>query len=162
MNKQPTIKVKFIQLWPYYIIQGALASITLGLILIVIGQENRVAISAMAATAFIIFAMPKGVSAKSRNVLGGHLTGLICGFAVLRGFALLQLPTAYYIQYTLVVWLAFFFMVALDFEHPPAAGTALAVVMNEVSFEVFLVIMTTALALSLIHRIFIDKLRDLV
>ncbi|MBN1796288.1 MAG: HPP family protein [Sedimentisphaerales bacterium] len=156
MDKQPTIKEKFIKLWPYYIIQSALASITLGLILTVIGRENRVAISAMAATSFIVFAMPKGVSAQSRNVLGGHLTGLICGTVVL------QLPAAYYIQYTLVVGLAIFFMVALDFEHPPAAGTSLAVVMNEVNFEVFLVILTTALALSLIHRVLGDKLRDLV
>jgi hypothetical protein len=35
-------------------------------------------------------------------------------------------------------------MVALDVEHPPAAGTALAVVISEVSPAVFVMIMTSA------------------
>jgi CBS-domain-containing membrane protein len=157
MEKIPTIKEKFIKLWPFYILQSCFASVILGFILFVIGsKESWVAISAMAGTSFIIFAMPKSVSAQSRNVLGGHLSALICGYLVS------HLPLNTYFQIAIVVGIVFFIMVALDFEHPPAAGTAVAVVMNEVDMVVFMVILTVALALTLIHRFCGDKLKDLV
>ena len=42
-----------------------------------------VIISAMGATSFIVFAMPKTVSAQTKHVIGGHLVGLASG-AILR------------------------------------------------------------------------------
>jgi hypothetical protein len=53
--------------------------------------------------------------------------------------------------------------VALDVEHPPAAGTALAVVINEVSpIDAFVIVMISAVILSQCRYFLRHYLRDLV
>jgi len=115
-----------------------------------------VVISAMGATAFIVFAMPTAVSAQTRNVIGGHLVGLASGTI----FYFATLP--YFLEYPLAVGIAIFVMVALDVEHPPAAGTALAVVINEVSPDVFVTIMAGAVILSQCRYYMRHYLKDLI
>jgi len=157
MEEQTTVKSKFKKLWKYYILQSLLAMAVLFIIVLILGRYNKlVVISSMAATAFIVFAMPKSVSARTRNVIGGHLVGLASGAV----FYLTGLP--YLVEYPLAVGIAIFFMVALDVEHPPAAGTALAVVMNEVSPGVLITIMLSAIILSQCRYYLRDYLKDLV
>ena len=151
-----TIIDKLRKLWLYYILQSFLACITLFILILILGKDKTVIISAMAATAFIVFSMPKAVSAQTRNVIGGHLIGLATGTVFY------YTPFPYYIEYPLVVGIAIFLMVALDFEHPPAAGTALAVVINEVSFSVFPTIMIAAVVLSQCRYYLRHQLRNLV
>jgi len=115
-----------------------------------------VVISAMGATSFIVFAMPTAASAQTRNVIGGHLVGLGLGTI----FYFVTLP--YLLEYPLVVGIAIFIMVALDVEHPPAAGTALAVVINEVSPDVFVTIMASAVVLSQCRYYLRRHLKDLI
>ncbi|MHC4122671.1 MAG: HPP family protein, partial [Planctomycetota bacterium] len=125
MEEQITIKSKFKKLWKYYILQSLLATAVLFILVLVLGRYKLIVISSMAASTFIVFAMPKAVSAKTKNVIGGHLVGLASGSI----FYITTLP--YFAEYPLAVGLAILLMVALDVEHPPAAGTALAVVINE-------------------------------
>lgn len=150
------IKEKFKKLWIYYIIQSLMAAIALFVIVFVLGKERVVVISAMGATSFIVFAMPKAVSARTRNVVGGHLVGLASGAV----FYFAALP--YFVGYPLAVGIAVFLMVALDLEHPPAAGTALAVVVNEISFDVFVAIVISVLVLSQCRYYLRNRLKDLV
>ena len=150
------IKEKFKKLWIYYIIQSLMASVALFIIVSVLGKERVVVISAMGATSFIVFAMPRAVSAQTRNIVGGHLAGLLSGAL----FYSAALP--YFVGYPLAVGIAVFLMVALDLEHPPAAGTALAVVVNEVSFDVFVTIVLSALILSQCRYHLRNHLKDLV
>lgn len=150
------IKEKFKKLWIYYIIQSLMAAIALFVIVFVLGKERVVVISAMGATSFIVFAMPKAVSARTRNIVGGHLVGLASGAV----FYFAALP--YFVGYPLAVGIAVFLMVALDLEHPPAAGTALAVVVNEVSFDVFVAIVISVLVLSQCRYYLRNRLKDLV
>jgi len=147
---------KFKKLWIYYILQSLLAAVALFIIVLVLGKDKMVVISAMGATSFIAFAMPKAASAKTRNILGGHLVGLASGAI----FYFTALP--YFIEYPCAVGLAIFLMVVLDVEHPPAAGTALAVVINEVSPPVFVAIMTSSLILSQCRYYLRNHLKDLV
>ncbi len=156
MKTELKIIDKFKRLWKYYILQSLLATIAIFILAIVLGKDKMVVLSAMGATAFIVFAMPKTVSAKTRNVIGGHLVGIAVGTV----FFFTSMP--FFIEYPLAVGLAFFFMVALDVEHPPAAGTALAVVINEVSLDVFITIMVSAAVLSLCHYHLRRFLKDLV
>ena len=156
MGFQPTIHDKFKTLWVYYILQSLLASCALLALILVLDKDKMVAISAMGATCFILFAMPKSVSAKTRNVIGGHLVGLACGTI----FYFTNLP--YYIEYPCAVGLAIFLMVALDVEHPPAAGTALAVVINEVSPDIFFTIVICSVVLSQCRYYLRNYLKDLV
>jgi CBS-domain-containing membrane protein len=115
-----------------------------------------VVISAMGATTFIVFALPTAASAQTRNVIGGHLVGLVMGSV----FYYTSMP--YFVEYPLVVGIAIFLMVALDVEHPPAAGTALAVVINEVSINVFVTIMISAVVLSQCRYYLRNQLKDLL
>ena len=151
-----TITDKFKKLWIYYIIQSLLAALALLILVLILGKEKMVVVSSMGATSFIAFAMPKAVSAKTRNILGGHMVGLACGTI----FYFTNLP--YYIEYPSAVGIAIFLMVALDVEHPPAAGTALAVVIREVSPPVVVAIMTSALILSQCRYYLRHHLKDLV
>ncbi|KPL25261.1 MAG: hypothetical protein AMJ75_01660 [Phycisphaerae bacterium SM1_79] len=156
MASNDTIIEKFKALWFYYILQSFLAALALFIIVLILGKEKMVVVSSIGATGFIAFAMPKAVSAQTRNILGGHLVGLASGAI----FYFTALP--YYIEYPCAVGVAIYFMVALDVEHPPAAGTALAVVINEVSPAVFATIMTSALILSQCRYFLRHHLKDLV
>ena len=156
MNTPESLKAKFFKSWFYYITQSLYAAVALGIFLIAIGEEKKVAVSSLAATAFIVFAMPHAVSAKFRNVVGGHTTALICGVFFL------YIPLPYYFEYPAVVAVAIFAMVTFDFEHPPAAGTALAVVMREVAAMDVVIILAGAVILGLFHTLFAKRIKDLV
>jgi CBS-domain-containing membrane protein len=156
MELETTIKGKFKKLWKYYLLQTLLATSVILVLTLILGKDRIVVISAMGATTFIVFAMPKAVSARTRNVVGSHLVGLISGAL----FYFVSLP--YFFEYSLAVGIAIFLMVALDVEHPPAAGTALAVVIHEVSFDVFITIMVSAVVLSQCRYYLRHHLRDLV
>ena len=157
MKLNATIINKFKKLWIYYIMQSLLAALALFILVLVLGKHKMVVTSAMGATCFIAFAMPKAVSAKTRNILGGHLVGLASGAI----FYFTNLP--YYVEYPCTVGIAIFFMVALDVEHPPAAGTALAVVINELSpIDAFVIIMIGSLILSQCRYYLRHYLKDLV
>jgi len=157
MKLNTTIIKKFKKLWIYYILQSLLAALALFVLVLVLGKDKMVVTSAMGATCFIAFAMPKAVSAKTRNILGGHLVGLASGAI----FYFTNLP--YYVEYPCAVGIAIFFMVALDVEHPPAAGTALAVVINELSpIDAFVIIMIGSLILSQCRYYLRHYLKDLV
>ncbi len=151
-----SIAYKFRKLWIYYILQSSLAAFSLLIVALVLGEDKMVIISAMGATAFIVFALPTTVPAKTRNVIGGHLVGLAAGGI----FYYTVLP--YPLEYPLAVGIAIFAMVALDVEHPPAAGTALAVVINEVSTDVFITVMVSALILSQCRYYLRHHLKDLI
>jgi len=156
MKPDPSLQHKFKQLWPYYIIQSLLAAAVLLVVVLILGKEKMVVTSAMGATAFIVFAMPRSVSARRRNVIGSHILGLASG-ATLHS---VELP--YPVEYALAVGIVIFLMVALDFEHPPAAGTALAVVINEVNLDAFITILATAIVLSQSRYYLRHYLKDLV
>jgi CBS-domain-containing membrane protein len=156
MAVEGTIKAKFKMLWKYYIFQSLLAAIALLIIVLALGKEKMLTVSAIGATAFIVFAMPKSVSAQTKHVIGGHLVGLAAGTI----FYFTELP--YYVEYPLVVGLAIFVMVAIDVEHPPAVGTALAVVINEVTLNAFIGIMASAVILSQCRYYLRGYLKDLV
>ena len=152
-----SIGEKFKKLWKYYLLQTSLAGIALFILVLILGKGRIVAISAMGATAFIVFAMPTAVSAQARNVIGGNLAGLVAG--TIFYFT----PFPYYLEYPLAVGIAIFVMVALDVQHPPAAGTALAVVIHEVyPLDVFVAIMASALILSQCHYYLRHHLKDLI
>jgi CBS-domain-containing membrane protein len=156
MEEKTTIISKFKKLWIYYILQSMLATLVLFILILILGGDKLVTISAIGATAFIVFAMPKSVSAQTRNILGGYLVGLASGGI----FYLTSLP--FIVEYPLAIGLVFLLMVTLDVEHPPAAGITLAMVSNEVSRDVFIAILISAVVLSQCRYYLKNHLKDLV
>ena len=147
---------KFKRLWKYYIFQSLLAATAMLIIMVAIGKDKMVLIGAMASTAFVIFTMPGTASAKTRIVIGSHLVGLVSGAI----FYCINIPLP--LECALAVGTAIFLMVALDVEHPPAAGTALAVAVRQVSpYDAFIII-ATALLLCLFARLLRPYMKNLV
>lgn len=140
-------------------LQSVLASLSVFIVLYFLSLEHAVIIASIGSTAFIVFAMPDSVTAQTRNVIGGHLVGLFYGSL----FSLLPQPALIYsiIMYSLAVGASIFTMVVTDTEHPPAAGTALGVVMTGISLDVFIAVVMSIIILSLIHRLLKPYMRDL-
>ena len=155
-NPNMIIWDKFKKLWPNYLFQSALAGIAIFVIVVIVKKENVVIISSIGATAFISFAMPQSISAHARNVIGGHSLALVCGMI----FTATVLPA--YIEFPLAISIAIFFMVALDVEHPPAAGTVLAVTINEVTPTNAVVILLSSVAITLCRHYMRNILKDLI
>jgi CBS-domain-containing membrane protein len=137
-----------------------LAAVVIFIIFLVLSAEHAVIVASIGSTAFIVFTMPRYPTAKSRRVIGGHLVGFLCG--TLANAILINSTISPIIIYSLTVGISIFGMVVLDFEHPPACGTALGVALNSFSFKVMIAILTSTIILSLAHHYLKRYLKDLV
>jgi CBS-domain-containing membrane protein len=154
------IITEFKILWKNYIYQSFLAVAVIFAVFWLLSAEQAVIISSIGATSFIVFTMPNYLTARSRRVIGGHITGTLCG--ILGSLILQRSGIPAILVYSITVGLSIFLMVALDFEHPPASGTALGVAISGFSFKVILAILTSAVILSLAHHYMKKYLKDLV
>jgi len=124
-------------------------------------------VASLGASTFIIFVAPDSQAAKSRNLLGGQLigtgVGLICSLALQQGllsdFMSLRFETAVF--GSVAVGLAIFLMVIIDMEHPPAAGTALSLVVAEWSAYSIAFIGGASLFLSFVRWALGKRLKNL-
>jgi CBS domain-containing membrane protein len=151
--------VRFRKLWRSYLLQSAFAGLTAYLILMALSIENAVVIAALGASAFIVFARPFDLTARPRNVIGGHLIGFTVGSLC----ALLpqaSMPVTL-IWYALSVGLSVFLMVTFYMQHPPTAATALGVAMRGCSQEMIVAILTITLGLAVAHFALRPYLRNL-
>jgi len=150
---------EFRQLWKNYIYQSLIAVIVLAIVLLALSIEQAVIIASIGATAFIVFTMPDNITASPRRVIGGHITGLACGsLAVLIPH---QATFPFIAVCALAVGISIFLMVALDFEHPPASGTALGIAMTGFSTSVVIAVITSSIVLSLAHMVLRRHLKNL-
>ena len=158
-------KLKEEKMWIHYILQSLLATFTLFVVIVVVRLQFPLIVAALGSTAFIVFAMPKNITAQPRNVIGGHFIGVISGlvFALIfltlgNGDEIFQVFAA-----SAAVGLSIFIMVATDTEHPPAGSTALAFVIHEGDFIAFIVvILVSAVIISGVKHILKAQLKDLV
>ena len=145
--------------WKNYTLQSLLAVLATFTVLLFLTIEHAVIVASIGATAFIVFAMPDNLTAKPRNVIGGHLVGLLAGSLC---SLIPHLSSLYSISvYSLAVGLSILVMVIVDVEHPPAAGTALGVAISGFSWEVTIALLTSAVLLSLAHYFLKPWLKDL-
>ncbi|MCK4526846.1 HPP family protein [candidate division WOR-3 bacterium] len=151
---------KFRKAWKAYLLQSFYGACVVCIILVVLNVQHLVVIASLGASCFIVFAMPNNVTAKPRNVIGGHLVGLICGSL----FSLIPHPTFLIsvLVYSLAIGASIFIMVVTDTEHPPASGTALEVVISGFSLGLALTILVFSVTLSLAHHFLKRYIKDLV
>ena len=153
-----------------YALQSILATVTLVVIFNFMDLiAEAVIFAAIGATTFIVFAMPNYVTASPRRVIGGHVLGLLSGsICQLVLTQILDHPPIEYHSHIVAiigaisVGLAIFFMVITQTEHPPAAGTALGLVIEEWSLSIVLFVMACAIFLSLIKYLLRRWLIDLI
>jgi CBS-domain-containing membrane protein len=153
------IRREFKRLWKNYLYQSFLAALVVFIVLLLLNMEHAVVIASIGATAFIVFTMPRNITAAPRRVIGGHIIGLFSGSlcALIPHSSIL--PSI--VVYSLAVGISTLLMVALDMEHPPAGGTALGVAITGFSPNVMLAVLTSSIVLSLAHRFCKKFLKDL-
>jgi len=123
-------------------------------------------VAALGASAFITFTSPFKELAKGRYLIGGYTVGCISGFLVsnLQDFFLnfycIDIPTG--ILGAFAVGLAMFFMVILDFEHPPAAGVALGLVIDGFRFDSALIAIMGVIFFVSVRKLLSKYLIDLL
>jgi CBS-domain-containing membrane protein len=107
--------------WLNYIAQSVMAAVAILIVLVTLHQQNLLVVASLAATAFTIFIMPHNVTASMRNVVGGHVIGMLFGslFAVIT----IESGMGQDLLYALAVGCSTFVMAITNTEHPPAAGT---------------------------------------
>lgn len=145
--------------WRNYLWQSLYATLGLLAILTVLSLQRAIIVASVGATAFIVFMKPNNPFARPRNVIGGHLVGLITGTV----FSLLSLSTPFTSRliFALAVGCAMFVMAVSNTEHPPAAGTALSVVTLGFSWPVAIAVITSAVLMAVFHEILKPYLKDL-
>ena len=151
---------EFREHWKNYVFQSLFATIVMIGIFIVLTLENVVVVASLGSTAFVIFALPKSITAKPQNVIGGNIVGLLSGSLCA------LIPQPHYIislvAYALAVGISIFIMVVTDTEHPPASGLALGVAITGFELPVAIAIVTAVVVLSLVHHFCKSMIRDLV
>lgn len=143
-----------------YLFQCLLATLTVFAVLYILTLENVIIVASMGSTAFVVFALPKSISAQPRCVIGGNIVGLLCG--ALCSLITVSSELLTLIVYAIAVGLSIFIMVVIDTEHPPASGLALGVAISGYSLKVALTVITFSLVLSIVHVIFKNQIKNLV
>ena len=74
------IDKKFRRYWKNYVFQSIFAAFAIFIVLLFFNTHKRpIIIASIGSSVFIVFALPKNITARPRRVIGGHLVGLFCG-----------------------------------------------------------------------------------
>ena len=149
-----------IKSWKKYVFQSFLATLTVLLLILILKMEHIVVIASIGSTAFIVFALPKSITARPKNVIGGQMIGLlsgsICALIPHNSFI------SSIIVYSVAVGLSIFLMITTDTAHPPASGTALGIAITGFSINIALSLIISVTILSFVHHFLKPFLEDLV
>jgi CBS-domain-containing membrane protein len=151
---------RFRTLWRNYLFQSLCTALAMSVVLLAFTMQQATIVTSLAATIFIVFIAPTSPAAQPRKVIGGHSVGLLCGSLLsLVPHTLLATRIA---VFAVAVGLAALLMALLNVEHPPGAGTALALAVDGFTIEIVLAVLIGVAVLALIHRLLKPALRDLV
>jgi CBS-domain-containing membrane protein len=153
----------------HYILQSLLAVIAVAVILYFVETITHAAIvAALGASSFIVFAMPKTVAAEPRRLIGGHIIGILCGLACYYGWHHTSvggffdtIEFLHWLPAAIAVGLSILLMTILNFEHPPAAGTALGIVTHGWSIETVIFVVSFAVSLAIVGFLLKKYLKNL-
>ncbi len=129
--------------------------------------------SSLASSAYIVFAMPQSIAARSHRVIGGYVVAIGVGIVFHQIlYALFQVfsshfffqehPHTFWISASIGVGISMLLMVLLGFQHPPAAGIALVLVLGTHDFKVLTVIIIAVGVLAILRKLLSPYLKNLV
>lgn len=151
-----------------YVLQCALAGIVVLILLLVLDAVTQtVLIASLGASAFIAFALPRSLHSGPRHLVGGYLLGILAGTTMATLNLWITVPGVWdhavmVVFGALAISLAMFAMVVTRTEHPPAAALALGLVLNEWDMATVLVVLAGVTVLSVVKRLVLPLLMDLV
>lgn len=152
-----------------YALQCGLAGVVVLLLLLVLDAVTQtVLIAALGASAFVAFAVPRSLHSNPRCLIGGYLIGILSGASMSMIDASIMVSSATMGHAVMVlcgaiaISLAMFSMVVTRTEHPPAAALALGLVINEWNVLTLVVVLIGVIALSVVKRMVLPLLMDLI
>ena len=153
-----------------YVVQAGLATVAMLIILIFVDSLSNAALAAgLASSVVTLFIHPSSRIASTRSLCGGHILALMIGsgFALLSAIGpvrelLLDAPLLSDLGLALVVAVLIFVMALTDTEHPPAAGTVLAMATRPWDIEIAGIIIAAVLLLAVVRRLIGHRLHDLI
>ena len=153
-----------------YVLQCSLAACVVCIVLLILNTISDTAIiAALGASSFIAFTMPRVDASQPRFLIGGYLIGTTVGCLCHHLVPLscfIQLPFdpehSQAILGAVSVGLAMFLMVITDTEHPPAAGLALAFVLNEWDYFTVIVVLVGIVSISTLKSLLKPLLLNLL
>jgi CBS-domain-containing membrane protein len=157
---------KFVKRPGRYILQCAIAGVVAMAMLSGLGLLTYTGmVAALGATIFMTFTMPHRVSSRPRYLIGGYLmgtiTGVLCSYAFIRPDAWLPSPGVLFLG-AIAVGTASLLMVATNTEHPPAAGFALGLVLQQWDYKTLMYVLACVCVLSIIRGALKRYLIDLL
>ena len=153
-----------------YIVQSIIATFIVLCVLIILNSLSDTAlVAALGSSAFVAFAMPNRKVSNPRYLIGGYVIGTIVGCSchflsthyLLTHIAFLN-ENARPIFGSISVGIAIFTMSLTRTEHPPAAGLALAFVLNGWNILTVEVVFAGIILISIIKVVLRRFLIDLV
>lgn len=152
-----------------YALQCSMATVVVLILLMALDTVTQtVLIAALGATSFIAFAVPRSMVSSPRCLVGGYLMGMLAGSLMSTVNAGIGITDPAMAHASLIVFgalatgTAMFLMVVTKTEHPPAAALALGLVLNEWTGLTLVVIIFGVIVLSLVKRLVLPHLMDLV
>lgn len=145
-----------------YISQCLIVTFFFWIILLMLDLVMKTAIVAsLGATCFIIFTIPNKNASKASYIIGGYSVGIVVG-----GICSLGLNFTHNLPLGLwgaaAIGLSMFFMVILNFEHPPATALALGLVTEGYYLRTILIVFLISGILLFVRRILKHWLIDLI
>lgn len=150
------------------VLQCGLAGVVVLILLLVLDAVTQtVLIAALGSSAFIAFAVPRSLHSGPRHLIGGYVVGILAGSLMAWLNGLVNLPgiaehAVMVLFGALAISAAMLAMVVTRTEHPPAAALALGIVLNEWNLLTLGVVLSGIVALSLVKRLVLPVLLDLV
>lgn len=153
-----------------YIAQCFLATLTILAVLIFLDVLTETAIiTALGASAFIIFTMPTQYSSDPRRLIGGYIVGLIVGFifylisqSQIKNILSVSETTTLVLFGAIAVGFAIFIMAVTNTEHAPAAGISLGLVINKWDYLTIIFIIIAIIWMTSIKIVLKKYLMDLI
>lgn len=162
--------VKFKENIGTYILQCTLATFIVMIVLSLLNALSDTAIIAsLGATSFIAFTMPHTNGSKPRYLLGGYAVGIIVG-STMKLISMLPFfqKNPYFEAHgsvlfgALAIGFTIFVMVITNFEHPPACGLALGVVLNPFSLWTLFVVVVGVSMITLLKTLMKSHMKNLL
>lgn len=151
-----------------YALQCGMAGLVVLLLLLVLDAVTQtVLIASIGASAFIAFAVPRSLLSGHRHMIGGYVVGMLAGVVMASLNNWIDPPGGWdhavmVVFGALAIGTAMFLMVITRTEHPPAASLALGLVLNEWTLTTLVVILTGVVLLSVVKRLVLPVLLDLI
>ena len=152
-----------------YLLQCGMAGLVVFALLLGLDAFTQtVLIASLGASAFIAFAVPLSLHSSPRHLVGGYVMGIISGCTMSLASQAPVLSSELIGNASIIVFgalataVAMFLMVVTKTEHPPAAALALGLVLNEWTGMTILVVLGGVIGLSVIKRLVLPMLMDLV